>query len=131
VSYLTGDERVRPEEDDSQFPAAKILHEAACPGSVKGQHLQLPFKSNQDILDLLYKDLAMRVCIGSAFQMQRETSRRELISPVLFAAAALAGQLNVAAELRVHGQRAAGFIDWVYLYKRLAIVVCEVRVICD
>jgi hypothetical protein len=44
---------------------------------------------------------------------------------------ARAPDLRIAAEYAVKGERAHGSIDWVYLYQRLAIVVCEVSQVAN
>ena len=90
--------------------------------------MPLFYNSNGAVMDLLYSDMAARIRFGANIGEQQELSRRELISPVLFAVAALAraSDLRIAAEYAVKGERAHGSIDWVYLYQRLAIVLCEV-----
>lgn len=54
---------------------------------------------------------------------------RELISPLLISAAALAGGMKVLAKFDVCGTRARGKLDWGVLYRNFSIVVVEVRII--
>eukprot|EP00611_Tribonema_gayanum_P019521 TRINITY_DN3397_c0_g1_i1.p1 TRINITY_DN3397_c0_g1~~TRINITY_DN3397_c0_g1_i1.p1 ORF type:complete len:241 (+),score=39.88 TRINITY_DN3397_c0_g1_i1:1157-1879(+) len=89
--------------------------------------MPLPYTSNNDMLDALLKDMTARVCCGVDLGEPQQRSRRELILPVLFAAAAMVGAFRIAAGYDVAGQRAHGTIDWVFLYRRLAVVVCEAK----
>jgi hypothetical protein len=131
VLYLTGGKVCNLMLQDSQFLAAADIdsEEAWQPLSEQTDaSMPLPYNNNGAVMDLLYSDMAARIRFGANIGEQQERSRRELISPVLFAVAALARapDLRIAAEYAVKGERAHGSIDWVYLYQRLAIVVCEV-----
>ncbi|KAJ9531914.1 hypothetical protein QJQ45_003627 [Haematococcus lacustris] len=55
----------------------------------------------------------------------KEASKKEIISPVIFAAAALAGDVRVEAEYSVCGTLGRGMIDYVILYKHFSIIVLE------
>eukprot|EP00953_Heterococcus_sp_UTEX-ZZ885_P000887 997-Heterococcus_DN1.PRE.3 len=68
------------------------------------------------------RDLALRCLEGHPGE---HGTMRELISPIIFAAAALTEDIRVLAEYGVHGTRASGSIDWVLLFKRFSIVIVE------
>lgn len=53
----------------------------------------LNLQTHYDIIQHAGKELAMRCCKTDPDRYNREASKRELISPVIFAAAALAGAL--------------------------------------
>jgi hypothetical protein len=72
------------------------------------------------------RDLALRCLEGHPGEHGKEATMRELISPIIFAAAALTEDIRVLAEYGVHGTRASGSIDWVLLFKRFSIVIVEV-----
>jgi hypothetical protein len=72
------------------------------------------------------RDLALRCLEGHPGEHGKEATMRELISPIIFAAAALTEDVRVLAEYGVHGTRASGSIDWVLLFKRFSIVIVEV-----
>jgi hypothetical protein len=131
VLYLTGGKVCNLMLQDSQFLAAADIDSEHAWQPLSKQtdaSMPLPYNNNGAVMDLLYSDMAARIRFGANIGEQQELSRRELISPVLFAVAALAraSDLRIAAEYAVKGERAHGSIDWVYLYQRLAIVVCEV-----
>ena len=130
VTYLTGGKVCVVSHVEDQFPAAKDLESIKPWPSVAGRvgaSMSLPYNSNADVMELLYSNMAARIRLSADLAVFEQRSRRELISPVLFAAAALARthNLRIAAEYAVQGERAHGSIDWVYLYKHLAVVVCE------
>jgi hypothetical protein len=117
--------------DNSQFVAAADLNNEE-PWQTLSEDAEapmpLPYNSNRTVMELLYSDMAARIRCSVDIAELQQRSLRELISPVLFAAAALARTpgLRIAAEYAVTGERAHGSIDWVYLYQRLAVVACEV-----
>ncbi|KAL6748239.1 hypothetical protein V8C86DRAFT_2884685 [Haematococcus lacustris] len=76
-------------------------------------------------MDLVGKELAMRVYTGDPQRHTKKASRRELISPLLFAAALLAGDIQVVAEYSATGTVAKGSIDYVLMFYWFCIVVVE------
>ena len=81
----------------------------------------------EELMAHLGRDLALR-CLEGHYSglFGKEASKRELISPILFTAAALTEDMRVLANYRVQGTRASGSIDWVLLFRRFSIVVVEV-----
>ena len=72
------------------------------------------------------RDLAMRCLEGHPLEHGKEATMRELISPIIFAAAALPEGVRVLAEYGLHGSKASGSIDWVLLFQTFSIVVVGV-----
>ncbi|GFH17124.1 uncharacterized protein HaLaN_13685 [Haematococcus lacustris] len=68
------------------------------------------------------KELALRCCKTNPDRYNKEASKKEIISPVIFAAAALAGDVRVEAEYNVCGTLGKGMIDYVILYKHFSII---------
>eukprot|EP00611_Tribonema_gayanum_P027719 TRINITY_DN6932_c0_g3_i2.p1 TRINITY_DN6932_c0_g3~~TRINITY_DN6932_c0_g3_i2.p1 ORF type:complete len:235 (+),score=53.34 TRINITY_DN6932_c0_g3_i2:2909-3613(+) len=128
LAYLTGGTVKSWEEDEEDtkvFLAADIESDELW--EEKDEHkLPLLYNSNNAALDLLINVMIERIRFGVDVGQQKQHSRRELIGPILFTAAVLAGKMRIAAEYAVNGERAHGAIDWVYVYKKLAIIVCEV-----
>jgi hypothetical protein len=79
-----------------------------------------------DIMLHMGRDLALRCLEGHPGEDGKEATMRELISPIIFTAAALTEDIRVLAEYSVQGTRASGSIDWVLLFKHFSIVIVEV-----
>jgi hypothetical protein len=132
VLYLTGGRACHLLTKNSHCVAAADIDSSESWQTVPEQNdaalVPLPYNNNKAVMDMLYSDMTTRIRLSVDSGELQQLSRRELISPVLFAAAALARtpELRIAAAYAVNGERAHGSIDWIYLYKRLAIVVCEV-----
>jgi hypothetical protein len=75
-------------EDDAAFPNAVYDEDAALPLDLAAA---VNISKHGELLDLVGKELALRVCTGNPQRHTKEASRRELISPLLFAAALLSG----------------------------------------
>ncbi|KAL3140352.1 hypothetical protein ABBQ38_004616 [Trebouxia sp. C0009 RCD-2024] len=79
----------------------------------------------KDLLIHLGVDLALR-CLRSEPRLHStEYAKRELISPLLFVASVLAGELEVAAEFSTKDSDAAGSVDFVVLLNSFVISVVE------
>lgn len=130
MAHLTGGNELSESlrTNDSLFPAADIGGHKPWPATDYRHSFaeMLPYDSDDDVLDLLSKDMKTRLCFGVGTGEHRQKSRRELISRMLFAAAALVGPITITAEYAVAGTRAHGAIDWGLFYKELGIIVCEV-----
>ncbi len=77
------------EEEDAAF------QEAACAADVPLAYelaRSTSFKTQGDLFDHMGVDLALRCMESNPADAGKEATRRELISPVIFAAAALSGQ---------------------------------------
>ncbi|KAG5192682.1 hypothetical protein JKP88DRAFT_292051 [Tribonema minus] len=109
LHYLTGaSEQPLNTEIDALIEAAAIVSDTLWP-SANGRRtgtMALPYTSNNDVLDALLKDMTARICCGVDLVQPQQRSRP---------------------EYDVAGQRAHGTIDWVFLYRRLAVVVCEAK----
>ncbi|KAL0040302.1 hypothetical protein WJX77_002769 [Trebouxia sp. C0004] len=82
----------------------------------------------KDSLSHLGVDLALR-CLRSEPQLHlKEYANRELISPLLYVASVLAGELEVAAEFSTKDRDAAGSVDFVVLLKSFVISLLEGKV---
>lgn len=80
----------------------------------------------KDLLIHLGVDLALR-CLRSEPRLHlKEYAERELISPLLYVASVLAGELEVAAEFSTKDSDAAGSVDFVVLLNSFVISVLEV-----
>jgi hypothetical protein len=79
---------VAVDEHDAAFPYAVYNQDAPLQPSLSAA---LNISKHSELLDLVGKELALRVYTGDAQRYPKEASRRELISPLLFAAALLAG----------------------------------------
>ncbi|GFH24832.1 uncharacterized protein HaLaN_22695 [Haematococcus lacustris] len=82
-------------------------------------------QTHGDIVAHVGKELALRCCKTDPDRYNKEASKKEIISPVIFAAAALAGDVRVEAEYSVCGTLGRGMIDYVILYKHFSIIVLE------
>ncbi|KAA6426042.1 MAG: hypothetical protein FRX49_03894 [Trebouxia sp. A1-2] len=79
----------------------------------------------KDLLIHLGVDLALR-CLRSEPRLHsKEYAKRELISPLLYIASVLAGELEVAAEFSTKDSDAAGSVDFVVLLNSFVISVLE------
>ncbi|KAL3163153.1 hypothetical protein ABBQ32_009563 [Trebouxia sp. C0010 RCD-2024] len=79
----------------------------------------------KDLLIHLGVDLALR-CLRSEPRLHlKEYAKRELISPLLYVASVLAGELEVAAEFSTKDSDAAGSVDFVVLLNSFVISVLE------
>lgn len=86
----------------------------------------LSLQTVSDLMDHLGKDLALRFIESDATEIPREAVRRELISPLIFAACAMVSGVRVLAELPVNGLRGRGNVDWALVFRNFSIVVVEV-----
>mmetsp|Transcript_2177 Transcript_2177/g.4886 ORF Transcript_2177/g.4886 Transcript_2177/m.4886 type:complete len:410 (-) Transcript_2177:550-1779(-) len=89
------------------------------------------FKTVEDLMLHLGDDLAARMIVSNP-QDDWKLARgcRELIGPVLMAAALLAKGVKIKASMSVTGVHAAGVVDWAMLYKGMSIVVFEAELYC-
>ncbi|KAL3137959.1 hypothetical protein ABBQ38_005206 [Trebouxia sp. C0009 RCD-2024] len=86
----------------------------------------IQLESVDDLLNHLEVDLALR-CLRSEPQLHSKGyAKRELISPVLYTASILAGELEVAAEYNARDSDAVGSVDFVILKNQFVISVLEV-----
>jgi hypothetical protein len=83
----------------------------------------------QDIMVHVSNDLAARAFASDPMSNSKEAKCREIISPLLFAAAILA-EVQLHAEYAIVGRRAHGYVDWGMVSGNLAVVVVEVRPLC-
>lgn len=79
-------------------------------------------------MDHLCNDLAARAYVSDPTQGRKEAKCRELISPVLVAAALLAEGVELHAEYSISGLHAFGAVDWAAVYRDMSVVVVEVSV---
>ncbi|KXZ51476.1 hypothetical protein GPECTOR_12g439 [Gonium pectorale] len=92
---------------------------------------RLGLATHGDVVDLVGKELAVRNYCDDPAEHKREASRRELISPVLFGAATLAGAVQVTAEFPLVGPQAKGQVDYMLFYKKFGIVCVEGKLFED
>ncbi|KAG5183821.1 hypothetical protein JKP88DRAFT_195128 [Tribonema minus] len=71
--------------------------------------------------------MAYRVYITPPADIVKEAGLRDLISPVLLAAALLVEGITLVAEFNTAGLRSHGSIDWVLLFKKYSVVVIEAK----
>ena len=64
------------------------------PGAALDEELQsvLPIKTQADIIAFVGQELALRCCKTDPRKHSKEVSKRQMISPVIYTAAALAGE---------------------------------------
>ncbi|KAL6756295.1 hypothetical protein V8C86DRAFT_91887 [Haematococcus lacustris] len=107
---------------DAAFPYAAYNQDALLhPGLASA----LGISKHGELMDLVGKELALRAWYTGDLQRHKEPGRRELISPLLFAAALLAGDIQVVAEYSATGTVAKGSIDYVLMFYWFSIVVME------
>jgi hypothetical protein len=110
-------------ENDELFPCDPLDSKAALSEALKSC---MSCDTVGELMLHMGRDLALRCLEGRPGEHGKEATMRELISPIIFAAAALTEDIRVLAEYGVHGTRASGSIDWVLLFKRFSIVIVEV-----
>jgi hypothetical protein len=110
-------------ENDEVFPCEPLDSKAALSEALKSC---MSCDTVGELMLHMGRDLALRCLEGHPGEHGKEATMRELISPIIFAAAALTEDIRVLAEYGVHGTRASGSIDWVLLFKRFSIVIVEV-----
>jgi hypothetical protein len=112
--------------DDDPFPGEDFEDGAHLPAAVQQC---TGFNVAGDIVRHVGKELAVRCFVGHPRENPKEAGCRELISPVLAAAALLAGEVQMHAEYSVAGVEAHGTVDWVMNFKDFSVVVVEVSII--
>jgi len=119
TSSILKTRRPDPEADASHFSEATYQGDAPVdPELAKMTGLQC----HADIITSLGRELALRCykCDPNA-----DKCKKEVISPVIFAAAALAGDVKVEAEYSLHGVLGKGYVDYTIMFQDFAIVVVE------
>jgi hypothetical protein len=101
-----------PITDDTQFPSEDFTND----DTIKG------------ILDYAVQDMMCKIPIfGPISEAQNEASVRELIGPVLVAAARIAGGIKLVCEKKITGSRGAGPVDYAVVYKKFNVVITEAK----
>uniref|UniRef100_A0A6T5TRE9 Uncharacterized protein n=1 Tax=Chlamydomonas chlamydogama TaxID=225041 RepID=A0A6T5TRE9_9CHLO len=111
-----------PEDPDVVFPLAPYNPSAE---AKKVLQESLNLHTHADIVAHAGKEVALRCCMTNPEKYTKEASKREVISPVIFAAAAMAGDVRVEAEYDVNGTLGRGAVDYVIVYRNFSIVVVE------
>ncbi|KAG5178682.1 hypothetical protein JKP88DRAFT_242047 [Tribonema minus] len=81
----------------------------------------------RDVLQHLAMDMAYRVYTTPPADIDREACLRDLISPVLSAAALLVEAVKLVADFSMAGLRSHGSIDWVLQFKKYNTVVIAAK----
>ena len=80
------------------------------------------------ILDQAFREVLIRIPIFDPFERtQSETTVRELITPVLVAAARIAKDVRLVCEKSIDGSRGNGPVDYVAEYKKFNAVITEAK----
>ena len=80
------------------------------------------------ILDHAVQDMICKIPIfGPISEAQNEASVRELIGPVLVAAARIADEIKLVCERKITGSRGAGPVDHAVVYKKFNVVITEAK----
>jgi hypothetical protein len=102
-----------PIVDDTQFPSEDFTDNET---AIKG------------ILDHAVRDMMCKIPIfGPISEAQNEASVRELIGPVLVAAARIADEIKLVCERKITGSRGAGPVDYAVVYKKFNVVITEAK----
>ena len=80
------------------------------------------------ILDQAFREIMARIrCFGPFSRAQNETTVRELITPVLLAAAEITHGIRLVCEKTISGSKGAGPVDFAAVYKEFNAVITEAR----
>lgn len=117
--YLGLDTFALIEERDDQFAAAAVQRETPIRA--------LPGATVESVIDRAISDLYMRLRVYTPLQGGSEYTRRELVSPILLAAAVIACDISLHAEYGLEGRLGNGPVDYVALYKHFAVLLTEAK----
>jgi hypothetical protein len=104
---------------EGNFPPAPLDSDASVPHD--------PNRSIRSILDKAAQDLHDTIHLFTPLEDDTEYTRRELISPILKAAALIVGGVVLRSEYPIKGRRGHGPVDYVAIYKQFCIVLSEAK----
>eukprot|EP00611_Tribonema_gayanum_P026304 TRINITY_DN6224_c0_g1_i2.p1 TRINITY_DN6224_c0_g1~~TRINITY_DN6224_c0_g1_i2.p1 ORF type:complete len:417 (-),score=86.55 TRINITY_DN6224_c0_g1_i2:51-1301(-) len=108
--------------DEALFPSDELDLGAPLPDALTRLVTFARWSSVRDVLQHLAMDMAYRVYTTPPADIDREACLRDLISPVLSAAALLVEGVTLVADFSVAGLRSHGSIDWVLQFKKYSLV---------
>lgn len=102
-----------PTTDDSKFPAA----------TYDGTDIEI-----NEVLEHAFRDVKYKIPIfGPIEDAQSETTVRELIGPMLVAAALIAKKIRLECEMWISGSKGSGPVDYAAIYKTFSVVITEAK----
>lgn len=118
--YLGLDPDVTIAEVPEEFRPSAVAGDTAVPGAHG--------RSVSDIINHAVDDILLRSRVYSSFPQGTEYTRRELISPILVAAALIALDVGLCAELGLSGRLGSGPVDYVFVYRFFFVLLTEAKV---
>jgi hypothetical protein len=116
--YLGLDPSALVDERDELFAPAAVQMDA--------QMGILPNDTIGSIIERAVSELYVRLRVFT-LQGCSEYTRRELVSPILLAAALIAGNISLHAEYGLSGRLGNGPVDYVALYKHFCVLLTEAK----